>query len=250
MTAIDRDALQQFLSNQVAVFQQKRIEKLESIRLHPLLRRKNPYMFRAIGIETASDLAVSLIDAVMSSSEETLFGSFLEELALFVAQQTSHGYKSSARGMDIEFDREDVRYLIAIKSGPNWGNSSQYQALERNFLTAKTRLMQSSHVSHVQPVLGMCYGNRSFSDTGIYWKLTGQSFWHFLSQDEDFYLDVVEPIGDSARRQKVMFGQRKQVVYENFTTQLQTEFCDPDGLINWEALITFASSNMQDGNWQ
>ena len=29
-----------------------------------------------------------------------------------------------------------VRYLVAIKSGPNWGNSSQYQSLRANFKRA------------------------------------------------------------------------------------------------------------------
>ena len=28
-------------------------------------------------------------------------------------------------GIDLEFDKDGVRYIVTIKSGPNWGNSSQ-----------------------------------------------------------------------------------------------------------------------------
>jgi len=45
-------------------------------------------LFRAKNILTAGELMEGLRDAFLSSSEEKLFGDFLEDLAVFVAKQT------------------------------------------------------------------------------------------------------------------------------------------------------------------
>ena len=65
------------------------------------------------------------MDAFLSASEEKSFGDFLEELAIFISTLSYNGRKSSATGIDLEFNKKDVHYIISVKSGPNWGNSSQ-----------------------------------------------------------------------------------------------------------------------------
>ena len=91
------------------------------LRLDDFVKRKNPYLFRAKYLTKASDIVESFADAYLSSAEETLFGDWLEGLAIYVCAQVYAGRKSSTTGVDLEFDKDDVRYIVAIKSGPNWG---------------------------------------------------------------------------------------------------------------------------------
>ena len=66
----------------------KRLESLAGLKLEKVLARKNPYLFKAKYIESAGDLVKQLLDAHLSSQEETVFGDFLEVLAVYVCQQT------------------------------------------------------------------------------------------------------------------------------------------------------------------
>lgn len=169
----------------------------------------------------------------------------LEELAIFVSETTSGGRKSTATGLDLEFDRNGVRYLVAIKSGPNWGNSSQYAKLQDNFKRAVTVQHQSRRVSSVQPVLGICYGKSRTTDKGTYQKIMGQSFWHFLSEDPDLYLDIIEPIGHQAKRHNDDFEMSRAAIENRLTAEFIIEFCNADGTINWEKVVALNSGNLE-----
>ena len=92
-----------YISANIGAFHQKRLESLDRLQLERLLRRKNPYLFKSKNIATVSDLVRLLLDAHLSSQEETLFGDFLEGLAIHVADKVHGGSKSSATGIDLEF---------------------------------------------------------------------------------------------------------------------------------------------------
>jgi hypothetical protein len=88
------------------------------------------------------------------------FGNFLEQIAIFVSLTVFNGRKSSAKGIDLEFEDNNIKYLVSIKSGPNWGNSSQHQALINNFKVAKKILATSGGISgaNIVCVEACCYG--------------------------------------------------------------------------------------------
>ena len=142
MEPLDLQKVQEHVNENIVDFHDRKIETFESLRLSKLLN-KNPYLFRAKNILTAGDLIDGLLDAFLSSSEEKLFGDFLENLAIFVAQQTSGGHKSTAPGVDLEFFNNNIHYVVSVKSGPNWGNSSQQSKLEQDLKDAERRLKQS-----------------------------------------------------------------------------------------------------------
>lgn len=182
-----------------------------------------------------------LVDASLSSSEETIFGQFLEGLAIYVNTLAYGGQKSSATGIDLEFTVDDTRYIVAIKSGPNWGNSSQHTALRANFKTAIRVLRQSKGVRHVQPVLGTCYGRSSHTDTGEYLKLSGQRFWTFISGVPTLYIDIIEPLGHRAKAQNERFLEEKAHSLNRLMRQFIMDFCDESGRIDWPHLVAFNS---------
>jgi hypothetical protein len=139
--------------------------------------------------------------------------------------------------------------LVAIKSGPNWGNSSQQARLQDNFKRAITVVRQSQHAAQVQAVLGICYGKRpGCKDKGLYLLMTGQRFWHFLSGDEDLYLDIIDPVGYQARQHNDDFERSRSAIQNRLTSEFIKQFCDEEFCINWNRLVAFNSGNITQGS--
>lgn len=241
---VDQKAVRNFASQQIGNFHNARLERLQTLDLKTLLKKKNPYLFRAKNILTADQLLQGVLDAFLSSSEEELFGQFLERLAVFVSELSFGGRKSSAEGLDLEFDRDGTRYVISIKSGPNWGNSSQQKRLQDNFRRALAVQKQARSNIHIQPVLGFCYGKVRTIDNGLFIKIAGQNFWTFLSDDPDLYIDIVEPIGYQARKHNEDFVEKRAALQNRFALQFIQEFCDINGNIDWHRLVAFNSGNL------
>jgi Type II restriction endonuclease EcoO109I len=140
MYKLNIDDVRKYVEDNIDTFHQKRIDSLDKLRLSQVLKRKNPYLFKAKYVLTASELVRSIVDAHISSSEEGIFGDWLEGLAIFVNENVYNGKKSSAKGIDLEFYKENKRYIVSIKSGPNWGNSSQIAKMILDFKSAKKHL--------------------------------------------------------------------------------------------------------------
>ena len=77
---VNIDDLNAYVGKNIVDFHDRRLKKIKSLSLHGILRKKNPYLFRAKNINLASDLIESIMQAFLSSSEEPMFGEFLEDL--------------------------------------------------------------------------------------------------------------------------------------------------------------------------
>lgn len=185
------------------------------------------------------------MDARLSSSEEGSFGTFLESLAVEVSTASGGGQKFAAAGIDIELARKNIRYLVSVKSGKNWGNSSQYKALRQHFADAVRVLKQSRHSGELQPTLGICYGRSRTANNGVYLKITGQNFWHLLSGDPDLYTTIIEPLGFDAQRYEDSFSEQKSNCLNRMTIEFIREFCDASGAIDWSRLVSSVSGNLK-----
>ena len=228
-----------FIEKNIPQFHAKRLQSLEGLKLSKILARKNPYLFKAKHIETAPDLVKQLLDAYLSSQEETVFGDFLESLAIHVCSLTYDGRKSTTEGVDLEFDRDNIRYIVSIKSGPNWGNSSQIKKMRDHFRQAKRIYGQGKHLVAVN---GCCYGRQGKPDKGDYLKLCGQPFWELVSGSQDMYQDIVEPLGHEAKARNEEFASAYAKVVNRFTASFIRDFCHEDGAIDWPKLVSYNSS--------
>jgi hypothetical protein len=234
-----------YVSENIDSFHTNRTAKLRELSLNDLLRNKNPYLFRAKNLNYAGDLIKALLEARLSSSEEGSFGNFLEGLAKYVAEINGGATKSPGAGLDIDLVRGKVRYLIAVKSGRNWGNSSQHRALGLNFKTAVRVIKQDRRAGEVQPTLGICYGKFSTVNNGEYLHIGGQSFWHLISGDASLYIDLIEPLGFKAEEHNVAYEKQKANVCNGLTGQFIKAYCDPKSkAIDWDRLVRFVSENM------
>jgi hypothetical protein len=243
---LDLDKVCQFVNENIVDFHQSRITSLEKLTLDGLLKKKNPYLFKAKYVTTAGELMGNLLDAYLSSSEEKHFGDFLENLATFIAGKTCGGHKSTAQGVDLEFINDDTHYVVSIKSGPSWGNSSQVAKLAQDLKNAVIRVQQSRTASAVRSVLGICYGktrtNFNYRLPGC-WKVVGQNFWYLISENEDLYTDIIEPIGYRAKQHNEAFEEERGRVVNRFTKDFIERFCDRTGAIDWPSLVEFNSGN-------
>ena len=177
MKALDIQKVVQYVEENIGYFHQKRIQSLDKLKLSQVLKRKNPYLFKAKYMQTSEQIIRGIVDAHISSNEETIFGNWLEGLAIFISNEVYGGYKSGITGIDLEFDKENIRYIITIKSGNNWGNSSQIKKMISDFKTAKKTLRTSNSQINVVAINGCCYGKENNPDKGDYFKYCRHEFW-------------------------------------------------------------------------
>lgn len=222
-------------------FHDKRLASIKKLKLTQVLKRKNPYLFRAKAVSAAPDLVRQLLDAHLSSHEETLFGEFLESMAIFVCEEKFGGIKSTAEGIDLEFSRDGIRYAVSIKSGPNWGNSRQISKMVSDFDRIK-RI--AGHRAHIICVNGCCYGQ---DGTPLkikgYLKLCGQDFWTLISGEVEMYKEIVQPLGYKASFCCDVFNEAYGKVLTLFTQSFTIDFCLADGSIDWNKVLELNSKS-------
>jgi hypothetical protein len=244
MNALDLDVLALFVNAHIHEFHTRRLRKLENQDLKTLLRRKNPYLFRAKNVLTASQLVNGMLMAVLSSSEEEMFGEFLETIAFYVAETCLGASTSTGEGMDFEFKADGILNIVSIKSGQNWGNSSQQQKIKENFRRAVVVQKQKWNIAFVQPILGICYGRAKDMDNGTYIRKVGQSFWYFISGDPELYVKIIEPIGYRAREHNEAYEAGKAALENKLMFEFIADFCYADGSNDWQKLVQFNSQNL------
>ncbi|MDX2216052.1 MAG: PmeII family type II restriction endonuclease [Oculatellaceae cyanobacterium bins.114] len=234
-----------YVNQNIDQFYINRLKKIKELKLSDILKSKNPYLLNVKNLNSALELIPSILDARLSSSEEGQFGAFLEGLAIYVSELMCSGQKSSANGLDLEFNRDGIRYIVAVKSGTNWGNSGQQNDLREAFKRAVKIIKQSSNSPPVQPVLGICYGKVRTTNNGLFIKIAGQSFWHFISGDARLYIDLIEPLGFEAKKHNEDYLKEKDNTYNRFVREFTVEFCQPSGEIDWSKLVEFTCGNLR-----
>ena len=215
---------------------------MDKLKLSNILKRKNPYLFKAKYVLTTEQIVKGLVDAHISSNEETVFGDWLEGLAIFINNKVYGGRKSGIIGIDLEFDSDETRYIVTIKSGPNWGNSSQIAKMVTDFRTAKRTLRTSNSQLSVVAVNGCCYGKDNKPDKGDYFKYCGQRFWKFISGNDELFVELIEPIGYKAKAKNDKFVESYAQMINKFTKEFADTFCKDNGEIDWDKLVRFNSA--------
>ena len=241
MNIITTPDLNSYVELNIDLFHSKRYANIQKLKLNSILKRKNPYLFKAKHVLTAAELVKSIVDAHLSSGEETLFGEFLEGLAIFICHHVLGGMKSSANGIDLEFSKGNARYIVSIKSGPNWGNSRQVSKMKDDFNKAIRILRSNNSSANIIAVNGCCYGKDDNPDKGSYFKYCGQRFWEFISDDNSLYTKIIEPLGYKAREKNEQFSFEYNRILNLFTAQFISDFCNC-GAIDWQKLVMFNSS--------
>jgi hypothetical protein len=235
----------------ITPFYQVRLNNLNGLRLTNVLKRKNPYLFKAKNIELAGDLVKSIVDAFLSSQEETIFGNLLEGFAIYVSKTLYGGFKSELKSVDLEFERGGKYHIVGIKSGTHWGNSDQINRMRDNFKLARALLRQRGIKQEMVAVNGCIYGKdrnpfKSHTDPEKqYFKYAGQEFWRFIAEDDRLYREIIVPIDKEARQKDEVFKKAYAAKVNEMTQQFTINFMTTDNQIDWLKLIDFVSQREQ-----
>ena len=231
-----------YVNDNIGDFHNQRILSLDKLKLVDVIKRKNPYLYRAKNMLTSESIVRAIVDAHLSSNEETIFGDWLEGLAIYINGIVYNGRKSGIQGIDLEFDKDAIRYIVSIKSGPNWGNRSQISKLKLDFVSAKRTLRTSSSNINIIAVNGCCYGRDKKPDKGEYYKYCGQKFWNFISGDENLFTEIIEPLGTDAKKRNDEFIELYSNKINLFTQEFSNIFCRDNGEIDWVKVVQVISS--------
>jgi hypothetical protein len=245
MTPLNLQNVTQYVKQNIGDFHQRRLEKVANIDLSEVLRKKNPYLFKAKNVTKASEIVESILSAYISSSEEGVFGNWLERLAIYINDSVFQGRKAAIPGMDLDFDRNGERYLVNIKSGPNWANKDQKKQMIDHFNSARKRLTTSGASTKVKCVNGCCYGRSNpkteYKANGSYYKICGQRFWELISGDSTLYIELILPLGHESRERNDEFNKAYSELVNRFTKEFLTTYSSATGEIDWEKLVIFNS---------
>lgn len=217
------------------------IEKVDGLNIKKIMKRKNPYLFRAKAVNGAAQIVDAILAAFISSSEETVFGNeFFEPIAIAAVQ----GQKALAEGVDIMVERDDTIYAIAVKSGTSVFNADSRKKQEQNFMAA-SKLAQQARKRFV-PIVGYGYGKKKASSKGrpkFYEELAGKEFWTELTGDDGFYIKLIRLMDNLPEKYVEDFDASYQKAANRLVREFTVEFCFEDGSIDWEKLVEFNSGS-------
>lgn len=240
---MNTNQLERLMAKCLHDFYSRRIKRIQELKLRDFLSKKNPYLFRAIGTEKASEIVEDVLKAFISSSDEGMFGdAFFEP----IAKLASGGVVSPSEGVDVAIETKSRYMAIAVKSGPNWGNASQLRKQNQDFIALESRLYKLH--KQFDAVIGHGYGRKKGKPKGkIYRNVSGQAFWTEITGDPDFYLKLIRLMKDEPQKHKPKYKKAWDAAVNRFTGEFIKDFCFSDGHIDWEKLVCFVSEDWSKG---
>lgn len=223
-------------------FYANRLTGLKNLSLKKVLKKKNPYLYRALGVEKASEIVEQILAAYITSSDETIFGNvFFEPIARLAAR----GRVASGEGVDFVVEMPGRILAVAVKSGPNWGNADQHKRQSTNFGSLRQRLYKMN--KQFDPLVGQAYGQQTSAPTenSRFRRRSGQVFWQEITGDPNFFLKLIRLMRDVPEGNKPRFRAEWDQAVNRFTRDFMKDFCRKDGSIDWEDLVAFNSGSKQ-----
>ena len=230
--------LELFIEECLNDFYSSRITKISELKLKEILRRKNPYLFRALNSEQAHEIIEKITVAYIISSDETIFGDkFFEP----IAKKFSGGVVSPSEGVDVAVETDNRYLAYAVKSGPNPFNSSAKKRQNDEFNSLRSRLLKLH--KQFDPVLAYSYGQKisPSNEKKIYREIAGQAFWEELTGDSNFYLKLITMMNEIPKKHMEKYQPKFDASLNRLIKEFLTDFCFDDGRIDWEKLVKFVS---------
>ena len=239
--AYDEEAVVKAIASGLETFYGTLIEKIDGLNIQKVMKRKNPYLYRAKAMQTATEIVDLVLTAFVSSSEETVFGNcFFEPIAI----AASGGNKALAEGIDIMLQDKENNTItaIAVKSGTSVFNADSRKRQEQNFMAASKLAKQAK--ARYEAYIGYCYGKKKESGRGkakMYQELAGKRFWAELTGDEGFYIKIIEYMGTMPEKYVADYKESYNRAANRLVREFSNSFCREDGSIDWEKLVEFNS---------
>jgi hypothetical protein len=193
----------------------------------------NPFLFKYLanflkGNDDPRSIAEALIyPRILGTSITTIFGSKIQKLISHLFE----GFGSTTTGIDIEFvDEIDGRKKYCqLKSGPNTINFDDVETIFGHF-QATINLARTNNliIGLNDMIVGVVYGKKD-ELSGHYKRINqrypvivGAELWHRLTGKPDFYLELIDSIGEVAL--EVDGTQKLEQTIQNLASEIETEY--------------------------
>ncbi len=233
----------EFIEERMKSINAQRLHMLETVTLKQIFTGLNPYWFRIEKIDNAHDLIERWLDTFLYPQEVSLLDDLLVNLAAFAAVRVHEGRPSDFSGVDLEFAKGKLLYLMSI--------FTTYSPISSHYIANRTdRIRRAQNVLRLQnpkknviAIHGYCYGRAVPVKAKDFLDLRGQVFWKFVSGDDNFYLDIDDLISSNFRTIRIAF----QDTYVKVVVRLWQDFLDEyitDYTIDWQKLLqAFSGKN-------
>ncbi|MBS0251272.1 MAG: cytoplasmic protein [Proteobacteria bacterium] len=252
---IDEAKLDAKVGELLETLYRKRFSALESLTLTKLIN-KNPYLYRAIGVDVPAEFIDQLLSARVSSSDETIFGNdFLEPLALWSAEQSDQhdgGERKvtvgAGAGQDITIETATAYLAISVKSGKNIFNSQSDKGQTAEFAALQARLKKIN--KQFRSIIGYGYGRKKAKAASTTEKIAGQAFWQLLTGEPDYYLRIAMAIGRYSKAHSEEYKTRYSAKNRQLLRAFMLNFVAENGDVLWDSIVKHNSSDARPKHLQ
>lgn len=248
MAKIEAGKLEAKIAELLAAFYERRRARLAELKLVKILKRKNPYLYRARGVSSASAIVREILEAFITSSDEGIFGNvFFEPLAKWAAEQAASGTPgvnvsvAASEGVDVSVEDAVCYAAIAVKSGVNIFNAQSRKRQLQDFDALRRRVSKLN--KRFDAVIGYCYGQkkRREDSTSPVIELAGQEFWERVTGEEGFYIRFLSLMRDLPQKHAPIFREELGRAENRLVAEFLFHFADASGQIDWPKLAAFNS---------
>jgi hypothetical protein len=201
-----------------------------------LLSKCNPYEM-VVNCNTVEVLVDIIMQSHKQISSKTIWGNYLELIALKVCNNKLNGFKSKEECTDLEWKEEGKNHYRGWKSSPNWCNSDQKKAVN----IKESEIMVNEDFGSFKVLTS--YGKTTKKKTTKgFTQLSGQDAWEEISGDSNLYNKVM--IGIRINHKTI--GQFLENIYISDRNKsiewVSNNFTNEDNTINFIKINEYVSS--------
>jgi hypothetical protein len=218
-----------------SLFELKLVERKE-ISFPTLLSKCNPYEL-CVNTKTVENAVDFIMRTHKQTSSKTIWGNYLELIAVKVCNHIFGGFKSNEVCTDLEWIIEGKNHYRGWKSSPNWCNADQKRAVN----TKEKDMMTSENFGSFKVLTS--YGKTVKKRvTNGFTQLSGQDAWEEISNDSELYNKVMVGIQLNCD----IIGQFLENIYisdrEKSIDWFTINFTNEDKTINFININKYVSS--------
>lgn len=250
---INDGSLDREINRLLDILYAKRFSALNKLSITKLLN-KNPYLYRALGINDPDSFIEQLMIAFISSSDETIFGNdFFEPLAFWSARESAHHHGDqrtvtvgAGAGQDIAIETATAYLAISVKSSKNIFNAQSNKGQSIEFSELQARLKKLG--KQFRPIIGYSYGRklerpeRKATNTE---KIAGQKFWALLTGEDSYYLRIANSIGKFSTQHGLEYKEQCERKKNQILREFMINFVSAEGIIDWDKVVEFSSGSQK-----
>jgi hypothetical protein len=220
------------------------VDSLENLRLvsrkeisfPKLLSKCNPYEL-AVNCQTVESLVEFIMSSHKQTSSQTIWGNYLESIAVKVCEKNLGGFKSKEECTDLEWNDNGKKHYRGWKSSPNWCNADQKRAVN----TKENSMTMNEDFGSFKVLTSYGKTSKRRKNEGFV-QLSGQDAWQEISGDEELHNKVMVGV----RLNSKIIRQFLENIYisdrDKSVRWVTNNFTNEDNTINFIKINNYVSS--------